>query len=61
MNTLDFDDIDYTNMDDLPLIEHIEWDNNVEREVAKEYFSEKELWKPMWSDSYETDTMDAMH
>lgn len=61
MNNVNFNDFDYTNSDDLPLSDHIEWDNTVEQAAVTNYCYEMEYWKPLIHDSEEIDLYEVCH
>jgi hypothetical protein len=43
MKKEDNDDIDYENLDDLPLLDHIEWNHRITEEVFTDDFNQSEL------------------
>ena len=43
MSEEDIDDIDYENMDDLPLLDHIEWNHCIIEEVVTDDLNQFEL------------------
>jgi hypothetical protein len=43
MSKKDMDDIDYENLDDLPLLDHIEWNHCITEEAASDDINQFEL------------------
>jgi hypothetical protein len=43
MSEEDIDDIDYENLDDLPLLDHIEWNHRITEKVATDDLNQFEF------------------